>query len=143
MTFKIEISQFRGWSKIKQRKWNTIKHLCVGHIQIWHHVVYQKILKYLNDLQNRNFLILWLKWTQTRETKQNQTFFHGAYSNLTPYLYKKLLKYFSDFQNRNFSVLWLRWTQTMELKQNQTFFWGTYSNIHLLFLDKFYLKNEW
>ena len=42
---------------------------------------YQKILYYINDFQNRNFLVLWLKRTQTMKVKQNQTFFHGTYSN--------------------------------------------------------------
>ena len=40
---------------------------------------YQKILYYINDFQNRNFPVLWLKWTQTMKVKQNQTFFHGIY----------------------------------------------------------------
>ena len=30
-------------------------------------------LKYFNDFQNQHFSVLWLKWTQTMETKQNQT----------------------------------------------------------------------
>ena len=46
------------------------------------HLFYQKILKYFNDVQNRNLSILWLKWTQTIEMKQNQTFFQGTDSNL-------------------------------------------------------------
>ena len=56
----------------------------------------KKILKYFNDFQNQNFSVLWLKWTQTMEMKQNQTFFHGTYSNLTPYLF--LLKNIKIFQ---------------------------------------------
>ena len=52
---------------------------------------YQSILKYLNDFQNRNFSILWLKWTQTMELKQNHTFFPGTYSNLT--LFSLVVKY--------------------------------------------------
>ena len=39
----------------------------------------QKILKYLNDFQNRNVWVLWLKWTETMKAKQNQTFFHVSY----------------------------------------------------------------
>ena len=83
-------------------------------------------------------LVLWLKWTQTMEMKQNHIFFHGTYSNMTPYnCLSKILNYSNDFQNRNFSVLWLKWTQTMQMKQNQTFFHGTYSNLTLyLFLSK-------
>ena len=92
-----------------------------GHRQIWHNFFDQKILKYFNNFQIRSFSVLRLKWTQTMELTQNQTFFHVTYSDLTPYLYQKLLKYFSYFHNWNFSVLWLKWTQTMEMKQNQTF----------------------
>ena len=44
--------------------------------------LYQNILKYFNEFQNRNFSILWLNWTQTVEIKQNQTFFQWIYSNL-------------------------------------------------------------
>ena len=33
-----------------------------------------------------NLSVLWLKWTQAMEIKQNQTIFHGTYSNLTLYL---------------------------------------------------------
>ena len=88
------------------------------------------MLKCFNDFQNRNFSVLWLKWIQTMGMKQNQTFFHGTYSNLAPYLfYQNILKYFNDFQNCNFSVLWLKWTQAMEMKQNQTFFLSTYSSL--------------
>ena len=91
---------------------------------------HQKMLKYFNEFQNRTFSLLWLKWTQIMELKQNQPFFHGKYSNMTPYL----LKYFNDFQNRNFLVLWLKRTQTMAMKQNQRFFHGTYSNLKLFFI---------
>ena len=68
---------------------------------MWHHIpFYQKILlKYLNDLKNRNFSVLWLKWTQAIKMKKSQTFFHGTYSNLTS------SKYFNDFQNQSFSIL--------------------------------------
>ena len=57
---------------------------------------YRKILKYFNYFQNQNFSVLWLKETQAMEMKQNQTFFHGTYSNLTPYLF--LLKNIKIFQ---------------------------------------------
>ena len=82
-------------------------------------------LKYFNDFQNQNFSVLWLKWAKTMKIKQNQTFFHRIYLNLTPCLfYQKILRCFNNFQNQNFSVLWLRWTQTMAMKQNQIFFTG-------------------
>ena len=47
----------------------------------------KKILNNFNGLQNWNFLVLWRKWTQAMGMKQNQTFFLGTYSNLTPYLF--------------------------------------------------------
>ena len=31
--------------------------------------------------------------------KQNQTFFHGIYLNLTPFFNQNILKYFNNFQN--------------------------------------------
>ena len=51
----------------------------------------KKMLKHFNDFQNRNFSVLWLKWTQTMEMKQNQTFFHETYSNLA--LFSLVIKY--------------------------------------------------
>ena len=52
---------------------------------------YYRILQNFNDFQNQNFSVLWLKWTQTMEMKQNQTFFQGTYSNLT--LFSLVVKY--------------------------------------------------
>ena len=49
-----------------------------------------------SDTINVNFSDLWLKWTQTMKMKQNQTFFHGTYSNLTAYTF--LLKNTKVFQ---------------------------------------------
>ena len=83
----------------------------------------------------------WLQWAQTMEMKQNQTFFHGIYSNLTwIFIGHKILKYFNDFQNQHFSVLWLQWAQTVKMKQNQTFFHGTYSNLTWFFIGHKILK---
>ena len=48
---------------------------------------YQKILKDFNDFPNQNFLVLWLKGTQTMKMKQNQVFFHDTCSNLTSYIF--------------------------------------------------------
>ena len=39
----------------------------------------------INDFQNRNFSVSLLKCTHAMEMKQNQTFDHGIYSNLTPH----------------------------------------------------------
>ena len=42
----------------------------------------------------------YLHGTQTMEMEQNETFFHGAYSNLTSsFTGHKMLKYFNDFYN--------------------------------------------
>ena len=40
--FKIEFSQFYDQSEPKQRKWIKIRHLPMGHIQIWLHVFFIK-----------------------------------------------------------------------------------------------------
>ena len=109
--------------------------------------LYQNILKYFNVFQNRNFSILWLKWTQKMKMKQNQTFFHGTFSNLTPFYIKtyKSISVTSKIEISQFyDFLWLKWTQTMEMKQNQTFFYGTYSNLSpYLFLPKYIEVFQW
>ena len=109
--------------------------------------LYQNILKYFNVFQNRNFSILWLKWTQKMKMKQNQTFFHGTFSNLTPFYIKtyKSISITSKIEISQFcDFLWLKWTQTMEMKQNQTFFYGTYSNLSpYLFLSKYIEVFQW
>ena len=55
---------------------------------VWQGIVKSDIIFYHNKIKifqwlNQNFTVLWLEWTQTMEMKQNQTFFHGTYSNLT------------------------------------------------------------
>ena len=96
--FKIRISQLIAKILLKQRSLNQIRHCLTGHIQSWYHLLFGN-KKYFNDFQNRNFWVLWLNWIQTMEKKQNQTFFHGAYSNLTSYTFLlkniKVLQWFS------------------------------------------------
>ena len=75
---KIRIFQLFDKILPKEQSLNQTRHCFTGHNQIWHHFFYQKKVKYFNDLQNWNFSVLWLKWTQTMEMKQNQTFFHGS-----------------------------------------------------------------
>ena len=118
-------------------KWNKIRHFSMAHIQIWLHIFffYRNILKYFNDFQYLNFSVLLLKLTQTIKMKENQTFFHVTYSNLTTYLFSsKNIKVFEWLLNRTFWVLWLKWTQTMEMKQSQTFFHRTFLNLTLFSL---------
>ena len=127
---QIRISQLIAKFLLKQQSLNQIRHCLTGHNSNRQHYFNLKILKYSNDFQNQNLWVLWLKCNQTIKMKQNQTFFHGTYSNLTSYIFhQQILKYFNDFKNQNFSVLWLKWIQTMEMKQNQTFFHATYSNL--------------
>ena len=41
----------------------------------------------------------------TMEMKQNQTFFHETYLNLTSFFIgRKILKYLNDFYNKHFSI---------------------------------------
>ena len=79
---------FSTYSKVllKQQSLNQIRHSSLGHNRKSDIISYQKILNYFNELWNGNFSVLWLKWNQAMVVKQNQTFFHGTYSNLTPYL---------------------------------------------------------
>ena len=87
-----------------------------------------KHIKSFNGFQNENFSVLYLKWTQTMEMKQNHIVPWDIFKFDIMYFFIKTLKYFNDFQNWNFSVLWLKWNQTEEMKQNQTFFHWTYLN---------------
>ena len=91
-------------AKIKLKQWslNQIRHCLTEHIQMWHHF-FDQLLKYFHDFQDQNFSVLWLRWTQTMETKQNQTLFHGKYSNMTSCLfYQRTLKYFNVFSKSKF-----------------------------------------
>ena len=61
---------------------------------------YQKISKYFNDFQNQNFSGLLIKWIQTMEMKQNQTFFNKIYSNLTSFfIAHKIINYLNGRYN--------------------------------------------
>ena len=103
-----------------------------------------KILKYFNDFQNRNFSVLRLKWTQTMQRKQNQTFSHWPYSNLTPYL-------FYIFSSKNIKVVqWLSKSELFSFMTKLTpnngsetksdIFYGTYSNLTSFFIGHKILK---
>ena len=74
------------------------------HIEVWRHIFfYQKTSKYFNDFQNWSFSVLWLKRIQTMELEQNQTFFHGTYSNLMSYLFLlKTIKKLQWLEKSNF-----------------------------------------
>ena len=62
-------------------------------------------------------LVLWLKWTQTMEMKQNQTYFHGTYSNMTSFFIGwKILKYFNGVYNWHFFISLQKWVQTSKMK---------------------------
>ena len=50
------------------------------------YLLYLNILKYFNDFQNWNLSILWLKWTQIMEMKQNQRFFDWTISFLLKHI---------------------------------------------------------
>ena len=85
MIFKIEISQFYD-ENVKPNNVNKTKSDTFPWDKLKSDTKSFFIKKCFNDFQNRNFSVLWLKWTQTMEMKQNQTFFHGTCSHLTPYL---------------------------------------------------------
>ena len=92
----------------------------MGHIQIWQRIFScQKTLKYFNDIQNRNFSVLRLVNPKNgNETKSDQTFFHGTYSNLTTYLY--LSKNIKVFQRLSKSKLLSFMTKVNTNNENET-----------------------
>ena len=91
---KQNISLLSSKSFLKQRSLNQIRHYLTGHTQIRHHFFIKKELKYFNDFHNRNFPVLWLKWTQTMEMKQNQKFFHETFKSDVIYIFIKKIKVF-------------------------------------------------
>ena len=113
----------------------------------------KKILKSFNDFQNQIFSVLWLKWIELMEIKQNQTFLIGAYSNLTLFITGcKKLKYLNDFYHFN-SIAKVSTNKPNEIKSNGTcadlraFFLiykilRNFNDFWNLFLDKIHLKNE-
>ena len=104
-----------------------------------------KLLKIqrLKITESPDFSVLRQKWTQTMETKQNQTFFHRTNSNLSScFFWIKNIELFQWHSKPKFrSFLWLKWTQTMKMKQNQKFFNGTYSSLTLFFIGRKILKH--
>ena len=53
----------------------------------------------------------------TMEMKQNQTFFHGTYLNLTSFFIgRKILKYLNDFYNKHFSISLQKRAQISKVK---------------------------
>ena len=53
------------------------------------------------------------------EMKQNQTFFHGTYSNLALFFIGcKILKHFNDFYNWLFSISFQKWPQTIKVTRD-------------------------
>ena len=66
LSFMIKVSQNNGTeTKSVILPWDIFKY----------HIFLSKMLKYFHDFQNQNFSVLWLKWIQIIEMKQNQTFY--------------------------------------------------------------------
>ena len=103
-------------------------------------IFYQKILNYFNDLQNWNFSFLWKTWTETMEMKQNQTFFHWTYSNLTPYLFLlKSIKVCQGLSKSKF-LSFMTKVNTKKWKWNKTrhFPMGDIQIWHIFFYQKIF-----
>ena len=65
------------------------------------------------------FYLYWLQWTQRMEMEQNQTYFHGTYSNLTSFLIgHKILKYFNRFYSWHLFIWLQNWAQPSKVKWN-------------------------
>ena len=106
-------------------------------------------------LRNRNFSLLWLKWTQIMEMKKNQIFFHETHSDLASFFIRcKILKCLNDFYNWHVSISLHKWAQIIkrnEIKPDMCKFDNTFPYLqrHTLLndflnlpLDTVYLKNE-
>ena len=62
------------------------------------------------------------------EMTQNQTFFYGTYSNLTPYLsLSKIIKIFQELSKMKLHSFMTTGTQVTEIKENQRhFLWDVF-----------------
>ena len=125
------------WTETTEMK--QIRYFPIGHIQTWHQITfYQNILKYFSDFWNRNFSILWLKWTQKIKMEKYQTFFHGIYSNVTPFL----SKHFKVFQWLSKSKFLIFMTKVNPNRGNETksdiFLWDIFKIWHHFSMVKKY-----
>ena len=99
--FKIRISQLIAKISLKQRSLTKLD-------TVWEDVIkssiifYQKTLKYFNGLQNRNFSVLWLKWTQTLEINQIRHFPWDIFKSDTMSLLSKNIKVFQWLSKSKF-----------------------------------------
>ena len=116
--FEIHICQLITKSLLKQESLSQIRHCLTRLNQIWHNLFHQITLKCLNDLQNQNLSILWLKWAQTMKMKQYQIF--------------------RPLSNSKFLSLWRKWIQKIGTKQNHYSSMGHIQVWHHIFFVKKY-----
>ena len=117
---------------------NQIRLSLTGHNQIWHHF---SIKKYESILMTFKIEILWRKWTQIMEMKQNQTFFHGTHSNLTPYLsLSKIIKIFPWLLKLKFLSFMTKMNSSNGIETKSDIFPWDNSNLTLFFIGHKILK---
>ena len=76
------------------------------------------------------------------DMKQNQTFFYGTYSNLTPYLsLPKIIKIFQGLSKMKLHSFMTKGTQVTEIKQNQRHFFMRRIQIILKYFNDFHNWN--
>ena len=127
MKFKIGISQLIAKILLTQWSLNQVRQWVTRHSNPTFFFLIKKQLKYFNEFQNLNFSILWVKWAQTMEMKQYQTFYHETCSYLTSYIF--LSKNIKVFQWLWKSKLLSFMTKVNSSNGNETksFFHGIYS----------------
>ena len=122
--------------ELKQRSLNQIRHCLTEYYSNLTSFVYTKIFcdnismiifnnnyskifqwllksKFLNFMTNVNH-----ETKSWNKMKQNETFFHGTYSNLTSFFIggKILFQYCNDFYNWHLSISLQKWAQTSKVK---------------------------
>ena len=110
-----------------------------------------KKLKYFNDFPNQNFSVLWLKWTQVIEIKQNRTFLWDKFKFHIWHHFSLVAKYQMISMNFIIGIFQIHFrTEHKQVKWNNAIvFFLVYRVVHYLngfwrlLIDKVYLENEW
>ena len=127
MKFKIGTSQLIAKILLTQWSLNQVRQWVTRHSNPTFFFLIKKQLKYFNEFQNLNFSILWVKWAQTMEMKQYQTFYHETCSYLTSYTFlSKNIKVFQWLWKSKF-LSFMTKVNSSNRNETKSFFHGIYS----------------
>ena len=101
---------------------------------------YQKELKYFNDFQNRNFSVVWLKWTKPWKWNKISHFLMGHIQSHVIYFLSKNIKLFQWLLKSKFLSCMTKVNLNNGNVTKSDIFDETYSNLTSFFIDRKILK---